>query len=144
MSSKTITWNFCIATALSVMISVPTFADQRSDVEARIKPIGQVQIQGDESTKIKTEEAEPAQPAQPAKLSGADIYKKYCVVCHAAGVAGAPKFQDSASWSSRKDKGIDALVESATKGVNAMPPKGTCMTCTKEDLKAAIEYMLPK
>jgi cytochrome c5 len=25
-----------------------------------------------------------------------------------------------------------------------MPPKGTCMTCTKEDLKAAIEYMLPK
>jgi cytochrome c5 len=40
--------------------------------------------------------------------------------------------------------GIDALVASAKKGKNAMPPMGTCMDCSDAELKAAIEFMLPK
>jgi len=73
--------------------------------------------------------------------SGEETYNTYCHVCHATGVAGAPKFGDKDLWAPRIAQGMDVLLHSAINGKNAMPPKGTCMTCTDDDLKAAIEYM---
>ncbi|MCZ6830428.1 MAG: c-type cytochrome [Gammaproteobacteria bacterium] len=70
-----------------------------------------------------------------------DRYNKTCVVCHAAGAAGAPKTGVAAEWESRMAKGMDALVESVDKGMNAMPPKGMCFDCSADDFKALIEYM---
>jgi cytochrome c5 len=34
------------------------------------------------------------------------------------------------------------LLHSAINGKNAMPPRGTCATCSDDELKAAIEYMV--
>ena len=68
-------------------------------------------------------------------------YDKSCKVCHQAGVAGAPKTGDAAQWAPRLEKGMDALVMSVEKGMNAMPPKGMCFDCTADDYKALIEYM---
>ncbi len=73
---------------------------------------------------------------------GEKIYHQICKNCHAVGIAGAPKVGDKAAWGPRAAKGIDALLASAKKGKNAMPPKGTCMQCSDADLKAAIEYMV--
>lgn len=72
-----------------------------------------------------------------------ETYNKVCVTCHATGVANAPKKGDKAAWEARiKERGgIDALVASAKTGRNAMPPKGTCMACTDEELKAIAEFM---
>jgi len=70
-----------------------------------------------------------------------DRYNKTCVVCHAAGAAGAPKTGDAAEWEPRMAKGMDALVQSVDKGMNAMPPKGMCFDCSDADFKALIEYM---
>ncbi len=72
-----------------------------------------------------------------------ETYNKVCVTCHAAGVANAPKKGDKAAWEARlKERGgMDALVASAKTGRNAMPPMGTCMTCTDEQMKALVEYM---
>lgn len=79
-----------------------------------------------------------------APLTGKDIYEKYCTVCHASGLAGAPKFQSS-EWSSRcHEKHLKGLLSSAVKGINAMPAKGTCDICQQEDILAAIKYMVPK
>jgi len=75
---------------------------------------------------------------------GETIYNTKCMVCHATGVAGAPKIGDKEAWAPRIATGMDALLGSATNGKNAMPPKGTCMDCTEDDLKAAIEYMISK
>jgi cytochrome c5 len=133
----------CFMIGVAIVMALPVNAGSRVDIEERIKPIGQVQVQGDDSTKIKVEAEEVVVVETPAALSGEDVYKKHCVVCHAAGVAGAPKFQDKASWSTRQSKGIDALLKTATSGLNAMPPKGTCMTCSNDELKAAIQFMLP-
>ncbi len=69
------------------------------------------------------------------------IYDTKCIACHAAGVAGAPKLDDKAAWAPRLAGGIDALVASAKKGKNAMPPMGTCMECSDEEMRAVIEYM---
>ncbi len=45
-----------------------------------------------------------------------------------------------------RNKLIDALVMVAIKGrpTRGMPVKGTCTNCTRDDLRAAIDYMLPK
>jgi len=104
----------------------------------RIKPAGDVVVEGGT--------AKPSvAPAQP--LTAKDIearYKTSCAVCHDAGVAGAPKFRNTQDWSARMTVGIDALLQSAIKGKGAMPPKGTCMQCSDEELRKVIESMLPK
>ena len=55
--------------------------------------------------------------------TGEEVFKAQCSACHAAGVAGAPKFGDAAAWAPRIQTGFDALVQSAMKGKNAMPPQ---------------------
>lgn len=75
---------------------------------------------------------------------GADVKERYgksCAVCHAAGAAGAPKTGVEADWEPRLEKGMDALVKSVEKGLNAMPPKGMCFDCSVADYKALITYM---
>ena len=85
--------------------------------------------------------AAPAAAAVPVAGAGEALYKQACAVCHAAGVAGAPKFGDKAAWSARVGLGLDGLTTSAIKGKNAMPPKGGS-TASDADIKAAVEYML--
>ncbi|MEQ8262472.1 c-type cytochrome [Pseudohaliea sp.] len=70
-----------------------------------------------------------------------DKYNKACAVCHAAGVAGAPKTHDAAAWEPRLAKGMDTLVASVKNGLNAMPPKGMCFDCTDEEYQELITFM---
>ena len=80
-----------------------------------------------------------------AAMSGKEIYQQYCSVCHASGLAGAPKYQSKVDWSARlKQKHLDGLVDSAIKGINAMPAKGTCQACLAADIREAIKYMVPE
>ena len=51
------------------------------------------------------------------------LYAQTCSVCHATGVAGAPKLGDKAAWAPRLAQGIDGLTASAIKGKGAMPPR---------------------
>jgi cytochrome c5 len=77
-----------------------------------------------------------------ADRTGEDVYNTKCFVCHASGVANAPKLGDANAWAPRAEKGADALLQTAKNGINAMPPMGTCMDCNDGELKAAIQYML--
>ena len=86
--------------------------------------------------------AAAAAPAAPAKADGAKVYAMGCNACHAAGVAGAPKFGDQAAWAARSKLGVDALLASVIKGKGAMPPKGAVASASDADLRAAVEYML--
>lgn len=109
---------------------------QMSDEEIieRIKPHGKSHVAG--------AQAEAAAAAGGAK-SGQDIYNQACVACHGAGVLGAPKLQVAGDWQARLDeKGLDGVVQSAINGINAMPPMGTCGSCSEDDIKAAVEYMI--
>ena len=74
--------------------------------------------------------------------TGLKIYKQSCQACHANGVANAPKPGDKAAWAPRIATGMDAMLAVAKKGKGAMPPKGTCMGCSDDDLRSAIEYMV--
>ncbi len=88
----------------------------------------------------KTEKAEAPQ-AVAASGKGEAVYKQACAMCHAAGVAGAPKLGDKAAWGSRLTKGKDALYTSALKGKNAMPAKGGNASLSDADVKATVDYM---
>lgn len=89
----------------------------------------------------------PAAAAAPAKVAAAGsgageaLYKQVCVACHAAGVAGSPKFGDKAAWEARIKTGLDALTASVVKGKGAMPPKGGS-AASEAELRSTVEYMV--
>lgn len=68
-------------------------------------------------------------------------YNKSCGICHNTGAANAPKVHDVEAWKPRLEKGMDALVQSVTNGLNAMPPKGMCFDCSDADYRELINYM---
>jgi c(7)-type cytochrome triheme protein len=72
---------------------------------------------------------------------GKRTYDGACAVCHAAGVAGAPKLGDAAAWAPRLKAGIDGLMASALKGKGAMPPKGGRADLADAAVQAAVKYM---
>ena len=78
--------------------------------------------------------------------SGQDTYGKACVVCHGAGVAGAPKLGDKGDWGPRIAQGNDMLYDHAIKGYTGkkgmMPPKGGNTALADADVKAAVDYMV--
>ena len=75
-----------------------------------------------------------------ANGAGEALYKQACQVCHAAGVAGAPKLGDKAAWAPRLQTGIEALYKAAINGMGAMPPRGGS-SAPDADVKAAVDYM---
>ena len=77
-----------------------------------------------------------------AANEGEKVYKTYCFACHATGAAGAPKFGDVAAWAPRIQEGMPTLVSRALNGYKLMPPKGTCVNCTNDQIAAAVKYMV--
>ena len=67
-------------------------------------------------------------------------------MCHAAGVAGAPKPGDKAEWDPRIAQGKDTLYKHAIEGYTgakgAMPARGGNAKMSDEDVKAAVDYMV--
>lgn len=128
------TWLCVIATALTVFTA--SAQDTNNDeILERIKPVGKVHVAG--------ASASGDAASGGGARSGEDIYNAACVACHGAGVLGAPKFRDAADWQPRLDeKGLDGVWKNAVNGINAMPPMGTCGSCSEDDIKLAIEYMI--
>ena len=148
---------------LSIDSSAEAAALSAEAVAKRLKPVGEVAMLSKEEraarsaaqkaappapapeavAKTATQAAGPsAQPAKSDTAKGKSVYDSVCAACHAAGVAGAPKFGDKAAWAPRIQSGIDALHTSALKGKNAMPPKGGNPTLPDADVKAAVDYMV--
>jgi cytochrome c5 len=105
------------------------------DIRARIKPVGELCKEGQACG------AAVAASGGGAARSGDAVYNSFCFVCHATGVGGAPKVHDVKEWAPRLAKGDDVVWGSVQKGLNAMPPKGTCMNCSDDELHAAIAFM---
>ena len=124
---------FAIPIALIVLLSQlvtgvsPREGQSESEVQRRIQPVGQVTL------------AEATAPS--GNQSGEQVYQAVCKTCHEAGLAGAPKFGDTAVWAPRIKSGADALFTSAIKGKNAMPPKGGNADLADVEVQRAVVYM---
>lgn len=101
-----------------------------------------------------TEAQPPAETEAPAAEAGVtqtgdtgkQVYEGLCVACHAAGVAGAPKFGDKAAWAPRIAQGMDTLYMHSINGfqgkTGVMPPKGGNPSLSDAEVKAAVDYMV--
>lgn len=104
-------------------------------VKERVKASGDVCVEGEDcGTAAAEEEAVASSPE--------DVYQAKCFACHGTGAAGAPKVGDAAAWTARLANGMDTVVANAINGIGGMPPKGTCMDCSDDTLKAVVEYMV--
>lgn len=136
---------FVLAQIMGAMVNKEPTAQAKAADKAlaeRIKPVGQLMVAGGASDKVMN----TLVPAAKAAGGGESTYKGTCAVCHAAGVAGAPKLGDKAAWKDRMAQGKDTLYEHALKGfqgkVGFMPAKGGNAALPDEDVKAAVDYMV--
>ncbi len=76
---------------------------------------------------------------------GKGVYDKACALCHAAGVAGAPKLGDKTDWAPRIAQGKDTLYKHAIEGYQGtkgmMPAKGGNSRLSDDEVKASVDYM---
>lgn len=112
--------------------------DEKS-IEKRLKPEAEVTIEG--GGQATTGGGVAAASAAPADV-GQQRYEETCKMCHETGLAGAPKFGDKKDWAPRIAEGMDTLYKHAIQGFKAMPPKGSCTTCSDEEIQKAVDYMI--
>ena len=127
-----------IPALVAVLIGVYVYAvppGTTDEIAERVKPFGSVCRSGDDCGTI-------AAAAASGPLSGQAVYDQFCFACHATGVSGAPKLGVADDWTPRVAKGMDTLMNSTLNGLNAMPAKGTCMSCSDDELQAAVDHML--
>lgn len=107
-----------------------------AEIQSRIAPVGTVCKVGEACA------AAPAAAASSGPRSGLEVYQASCGTCHNIGVAGAPKLGDAADWGRRLGKGVETLYTHAIAGFNGMPPMGLCATCSEEEIKVTVDYIL--
>ena len=105
------------------------------EIRARVQPFGALCRAGDDCG-----QASAAVASGPR--TGEQVYGQFCFACHTTGVGGAPMFQDAAAWAPRIEQGLDTLWTHTQNGLNAMPPRGTCMDCSDDELRDAMQYMV--
>ena len=126
-----------MAAAVAVFMSVQAFAVSQAEKDAiaeRIKPVGELCMQGESCA------ASAAVASGPR--SGEAVYNAACMACHSTGAAGAPKVGDKAAWTARIAQGSDTLYKHTLEGIRGMPPRGTCSSCSDDEIKAATDYMV--
>lgn len=121
--------------------------EYQAAVAERLRPFGQVYLPGEEASA-----GEPVVPAaqQPAPvetmMSGPQVYNEACLVCHGAGVGGAPVLGDTDTWEARIAQGNDTLylhaIEGFTGATGFMPAKGARVDLSDAEVRAAVDYMI--
>ncbi|MGM9515106.1 c-type cytochrome [Roseateles sp. DB2] len=87
----------------------------------------------------------PAPAPAAENTVGKSVFGKTCSMCHAAGVAGAPKPGDKADWGPRIAQGKDVLYKHAIEGFTGakgmMPARGGGASLSDDEVKAAVDFM---
>ena len=96
-------------------------------IDARIKPVASFELRDANAPRV--------------FQTGEAVFKAVCATCHAAGIAGAPKFGDSAAWAKYVKTGFDAMLQVALHGKGAMPAKGGNPDLDDFEVARAVVYM---
>ncbi|MDP3561795.1 MAG: c-type cytochrome [Legionellaceae bacterium] len=97
---------------------------------------------------LKTVESEeplglPPSDAPPTLSRGKQVYLSSCIICHQNGEMAAPIIGNGPNWYRRlKTSGLAGLYKNVLDGYNSMPIKGACVTCSDNDVIAAVDYIL--
>jgi cytochrome c5 len=156
---------FLIALLNLGLLLVGSNASAQQSIEDNVRPVGQVCLAGQSCVGSTVGTAPAAAPSAVAPVAAAveevvevveevveavaevaafdveSTYQMSCFACHGTGAAGAPVMGDADAWSERMGKGMEAVMANVVNGVNAMPPKGLCMTCSDDNLLELVNYM---
>ena len=138
---------FVVIGTLVGAIIIITFATTKSDtedttvkvvenkpVEENVQPVAEVKVAENKTATDNNSE-------ENSLISGEKISQVNCILCHGAGVMGAPKIGDAAQWEARIAQGKDKLIDHAIKGINMMPAKGRNAALSHEEVAAAVIWM---
>ena len=128
---------FALTTVFSLAVQAQN-EQQRAAIEERIKPHGEVCLQGDSRC------GGTGAAGASAARSGEDVYNAACAACHTSGIAGAPKLGNAGDWGDRIAKGIDVLYDSGITGLagTGMIAKGGCANCSDDEIRASVDYLV--
>lgn len=73
--------------------------------------------------------------------TGEQVFSTVCTACHTAGVVGAPKIGDNATWAPLLQTGYEAILNVALHGKGAMPAKGGNPNLSDFEVARAVVYM---
>ena len=108
------------------------------DAELELLPSGQ---SGDTTSAV----TDPVSTATETQ-NGRRVYNTACIVCHGAGIAGAPKTGNKNAWISRIAQGPDLLIKRSIQGyrgkIGYMPPRGGNSHLSDEEVAAAVLFMV--
>ncbi|MGB5719422.1 MAG: c-type cytochrome [Woeseiaceae bacterium] len=142
-----------IANRSSSVKDTPAYQQQ---LEERLRPIGDVVIEGQDKTlygrdavaSVAVASAAPAaaEVVMASFDSGEAVYNSACVACHGLGIAGAPKTGDVSQWAPRVAQGMEVLYKHAIEGyqgsAGVMPAKGGRADLTDDHVKIAVDFMV--
>jgi cytochrome c5 len=117
---------------------------RQQETTERVQPVARVAVAGQDNSAL----APPASATTAAAtdMAGDQVYQQVCAMCHAAGVAFAPKTGDKAAWSARIAQGTETLNKHAIEGYQGkagfMPPKGGRTDLTDQSVINAVEFMV--
>lgn len=80
--------------------------------------------------------------AKSGERSGPEVVDTVCGNCHKSGANGAPRIGDHGAWSKRAARGIDALTQTALKGIRKMPAHGGNPDVSDFEIQLAIAAMV--
>jgi cytochrome c5 len=142
---------FLSLTLASVVSAIELSDEQRAEIEARIKPVADVCVEGENCGGLPATAASSAAAASGvaaaamvAAVDGAGTYNMACMACHASGAGGAPIVGNAEQWAPRIAKGTDALYASGLNGIagTSMMAKGGRADLSDEAVMAAVDHMI--
>ena len=122
------------ATTKSDPVDEPAKVAEEDQVEVNVQPVAEVKVAQNKTTTDNSSE-------KGTLISGEKISQVNCILCHGAGVMGAPKIGDAAQWEARIAQGKVKLIDHAIKGINMMPAKGGNAALSDEEVAAAVIWM---
>jgi cytochrome c5 len=132
-------------------VEVLSEADYFKNVQDRIAAPSHEAVAGQDNSALAIKQEGPAAAAGSASpqglpKTGQELFQQTCSVCHAQGIAGAPKAGDKAAWGPRIAEGKATLYEHALQGyqgkTGVMPPKGGRTDAPDDLVKQAVDYMV--
>ncbi len=147
-----------VAGALVIFLLAMKIADMTTDdntqdaayqaaVDARIRPISQIYLPGEElEAPAPTVETAPDPEPVATRMTGPQVYNTACLACHGTGIGGAPVLGDADTWADRIAQGTAVLKQHALSGyagsTGYMPPKGGRIDLSDAEIESAVDYMV--
>ncbi|MGH8269403.1 MAG: c-type cytochrome [Steroidobacteraceae bacterium] len=126
--------------------------DYYKSVEARIAPVEQEAVAGQNNAALAIKPAASTTPAGGGSsgiampTSGKELFEQTCSACHGAGIAGAPKAGDKTAWAPHLAHGLPMLYQHALHGftgtTGTMPAKGGRTDVPDAMVEQAVNYMV--